>query len=409
MRAPSRSGAARLIHRTARFLSGSALAALLATALAAAVARAQEPAGWHATNESEASCLMQTSLQTAAGALQRHHMPESPTPQIVASRDTSLHYYEAWPPEPMPVWIYTFGRSGSTLLEKLVFSMVPDPSERFCVFEPCHHGDKASFTSCTEEMQAIMTCDYQHVDNLHWWGYEEEGMRCGSGKYDRDVAQAACSKARFRVFKTIHMHNLALEALPLLKTVPHLKVINLMRDPRRIFMSAIGMGMVSSAVKSASAEYDGLGILSPVWHLYTGGDSGPLYIRYMCRMMLEQAAIRDPEVLHVRYEDLTSDWLNHSGRVYKFLGTPKSRRLRATAAEIIEGDASGPSNSVSSFAWTCKEMEAFESEHCAAALMSWGYDPHHPWQTGAGGRPACQGWTRAVMHDAGVKVKRLVA
>jgi len=232
-------------------------------------------------------------------------------------------------------------------------------------------------------------------------------MRCGGGEYSPGAAQEQCSRARFRVFKTIHMHNMELEALPLLQTVENLKVINLVRDPRDTYMSAVGMGMVSSAVKSQSADYNGLGLLRPSWHVYSGEDPGPLYIRYMCEMMQEQAKIESLGVLHLRYEDLTSDYGNAAGKVYRFLGTPASRMLRVTANEILSGEASGPSSGVSSFSWTCAERAAFESEECAAALASWGYDVVQPW-SGTAMAGECEG-SRAVWRDAAIKVQRLWA
>lgn len=364
-----------------------------------------------------ASCLMQTSLHTSSAASLQGSVPlwlaQQAAVAAAATPETPADL-GAWPEEPMPVWIYTFGRSGSTLLEKLVLSMVPDPADRFCVFEPCHGGDRASFASCAEEMESIMRCDYRKVERLYWWGYQEEGMKCGAGQYSPGAAQTQCSRARFRVFKTIHMHNMAFEALPLLRSVPNLKVINLVRDPRDVYRSAVGMGMVTAAVKSLSTDYDGLGPLSPSWRLYGGGDPGPLYIMYVCEMMQEQAQVASPGLLHLRYEDFAADSGNATRRVHEFLGTPNSREQHLATSEVLGGESSGPTGEdiTASFAWTCAERAAFESEVCAAALRSWRYDPVHPWRSAAdvecGGGGDGASWASS-WHDLAIKVRRSLA
>jgi len=294
------------------------------------------------------------------------------------------------------------------LLEKLVYSMVADPSNKFCVFEACHHGDRARFTSCLEEMEAIMACDFEKVEHLFWWGYAEEGMQCGSGSYSPPSAAAQCQRAELRVFKTIHMHHLSLEALPLVSSVQGLKVINLVRDPRDVFMSAIGMGMVTPAVKSLTAEHDGLGLLAPGWGFYSGGDPGPIYITYMCEMLLGHARSESPDILQLRYEDLTGNESRAAvRRVYDFLGNPLDHADGLEVGELLGGNASGPVSSQTSFTWTCEEMAAFESPPCAEALTVWGYRALHPWEGASFDKAAVCSGKLAPWRDIAIKMGRL--
>ena len=103
-------------------------------------------------------------------------------------------------------WIYSFGRSGSSSMMKLLSGGGRARSDVYTLFEPCHIGDKADFANCTEEMPALLQCDFSKIERIVF--QERDGSTPSSAKSHEE-----CSAANFRVFKTIHMHDFRADVL----------------------------------------------------------------------------------------------------------------------------------------------------------------------------------------------------
>jgi len=271
--------------------------------------------------------------------------------------------------EASSVWIHSFGRSGSTALFDMLVGV---HHSTFGLFEPCHVGDVAEFDTCTEEMRALISCDFTRVQHLEKWrrGHHEN--------YSSELASEKCRRAHLRVFKTIHMHSVAEDARSL-STEVGLKVISLVRDPRAIYYSAKRAGMVSLALRSIQPEEVGLtssqhGSLDL---LQTRSAEG--YIDRLCDTLASRAHIGGTPVLRVKFEELLSSPGTVARDIFRFIGVNKGDKQlgeiiaqsfprRLNSSEIQKANHLDDE-------WQPWEVEAFKSTRCHKALELQGYEP----------------------------------
>lgn len=319
--------------------------------------------GHSSSRSQDEHILLQTSLVAAEGRNAR--VPTAPAASSLQRTTTA--------------WIYAFGRSSSTTLQRLIALAETIEAKKFLLFEPCHHGDVAHFENCLDEMEAIMKCDYAQVEWLHWWGKSYEGVTSGSSihPYTSTTASQLCNAASLRVFKTIHMHGKSSSSL--LQTVGNLRIIMLIRDPRGMYISSKERGMIEASLKSAlEPEYVGLSLQQ------VDSNAGLRYIAYMCEQLLEQSGVNATGVLKVRWEDLVLHGVREFRKLFEFLDIQMTNVLQKevakeypgmptnmTAAERISTFAS--LNHFNDASWTLAERIAFSSCDCKAALRAWDY------------------------------------
>lgn len=139
------------------------------------------------------------------------------------------------------VWINAFPRSGSTLLLSLV-SQVDIPV--FALFEPCAKYDDVgpwlSKEGCGAVLSQLATCNFTGIKHLHHWSDPGTLRNGASEDYSPTSASSACKSAGLVVLKTVTWgHNVASEAIPFLQANPHVYAIDVVRDPRSMYASAM--------------------------------------------------------------------------------------------------------------------------------------------------------------------------
>jgi hypothetical protein len=291
--------------------------------------------------------------------------------------------------EPKIFWVYSFGRSGSTSLQHVISEAsieergasqaaeadeAAERNNKFIIFEPCHRNDIAHLNTCAEEMESLFNCDFSRIDKLYWWGKQHAQVHSGDElPYSASRAHEVCEESNFRVFKTIHMHELQEEVIPLLDRIPNLYAINVVRDVRGIYQSAKSLGMVDNALKSLDPEFVGLG--GSLMQL-NAEDVGSTYIRYMCRQFLSMRDITHTRLVTVRYEDLISspDYATQMfGDLNIALDTHISTVVTNTYPGIDDSQKSMETINHLDSEWTDEEIAALTSQECQDSLAAWGY------------------------------------
>lgn len=234
-------------------------------------------------------------------------------------------------------------------------------SDVYTLFEPCHIGDKADFANCTEEMRALLQCDFSKVERLVF--QERDGSTPSSAKSHEE-----CSAANFRVFKTIHMHDFRADVLPLFRVMPELRVVVLVRDPRGIYVSAKKRGMVSRSMESL--------IPANVLSLKEDSDVTLQFIEYLCGKFVDYASLEEEHVIKVRFEDMIRSSAEVE-RVINFFGFTLDTHWRRTLADVFPPVPDLDSQLVTinhiNTNWNDVEKKGFNLPVCRSAFRLWNY------------------------------------
>jgi len=119
-----------------------------------------------------------------------------------------------------------------------------DGGEVFSLFEPCHSGDrftprlerlmKEDSTHCADFILDVSKCNFNEAQHLAKWTSIKTSN--DHKPYSKSVAHKMCSRATTVAVKTVEPFALA-NATWVLDANPHLKIIELIRDPRGIYAS----------------------------------------------------------------------------------------------------------------------------------------------------------------------------
>jgi len=267
------------------------------------------------------------------------------------------------------VWVFSFGRSGSTALEEMLSTAPPCNGGDVIEFpEPCHRGDVANFSSCTEEISALMKCDFSQITYLNRSLSEWEPRH----KKNMEELKSSCP-GRVRVIKTIHMHSLTEELFPILDRHSTAVGINLVRSPEGIYMSTRTHGMLDQVLSSLNPQHVGLNLMS--WSWRPTSDPMPEYLTYICTRMVENYGHEHKQMMTLKYEDLMRD-PKVAEKVMDFVGLstgPEMRNFLDTVFPPHTQDQISHGNHADSDEWTPEEKSALNSAVCDKARRLYGY------------------------------------
>lgn len=213
------------------------------------------------------------------------------------------------------VWINSFPRSASSTMLSLVRASMPDDDRIFSLFEPCHANDEMGADSkgrnfmnvngninCPVVVEKLAACNFTGVTDL--WGWRDNHTSNFGKEYSAEFATQACRYAKRRIFKTVGATN-KFDPGRLLKTIswvldnrPQMKVLNLVRDPRSIYVSWKELDAFEDEIARRS---------TPLWS-------------EMCDTFAANLNFTHPHALTVVYEKLVKDPRNYMKEIYDFLG-----------------------------------------------------------------------------------------
>jgi len=222
------------------------------------------------------------------------------------------------------VWVVGWGRSGTTLAMDLLGASAENV---FTLYEPCHIGGSDVYrgqvitAANVQELcprlliDVLARCDFSQVQGMrHLKKTHEHNDGRVPEYFDPANMTKRCRAAKVRIVKTVHIDESVMSTAgvgSVLKAVPRLKVVSVVRDPRAVY---------SSRQQCHAA-----------WKASWTGTKRPLLTR-MCSQ-LGQASHwpgRFPGRVHtLRYETLVAHAKDESTRVLRFLGLPVSPRVDA--------------------------------------------------------------------------------
>lgn len=292
--------------------------------------------------------------------------------------------------EPPEVWISSFPRSASSTMLSLVRAGAPD-EETFALFEPCHPGDemgkkengeefrnKVGNFDCPEVVQKLAHCDFSNVDYL--WGWTDPHTTTFGKDYSQDFAQQNCTNAKRRIIKTVGATNhfdpgrLTENMLWVLERRPHMKILNLVRDPRSIYTS----WKHTPAFEAELHELEKNG--SPLW-------------KETCDTFSANLKMEHPRVFTVVYEKLVMSPESYMKEIYDFLdfefGGEQLSWVQTNFPEDSHGcpgggtwkyaDCQGKENSIEEMNSWREALSAEEKEHfatyepCQTVMKAYGF------------------------------------
>lgn len=201
------------------------------------------------------------------------------------------------------VWVIGYARSGSSTLHSMVNAAGSFGSPRvWSLYEPCHSGDELepqlAAKGCAGLLAQVAHCDFTGVRTFYGWGNSHTTFREGQG-FSPGLDGEACRSSQLVTFKTITWaHDLQRQALPLLDADEHLKVLDVVRDPRGIYASW-----------KTTAPFD--------WMLQ---NQNTTLMADLCRNLAANADVLHPRVRHVPFEKVVSDPTSVMRGVFRFLG-----------------------------------------------------------------------------------------
>jgi len=215
------------------------------------------------------------------------------------------------------VWVVGWGRSGTTLAMDLLGAAAQNV---FTLYEPCHIGGADVYrgqvitAANVQELcpllliDVLQRCDFSHLQGMrHLKKTHEHNDGRVPEYFDPANMTRRCRAARLRVVKTVHIDESVMSTQgvqAVLKAVPRLKVVSVVRDPRAVY---------SSRQQCHAA-----------WKASWTGTKRPLLTR-MCAQMGQASHWpgRFPGRVHtLRYETLVAHAQDESTRVLGFLGLP---------------------------------------------------------------------------------------
>merc|ERR1719277_301707 len=207
------------------------------------------------------------------------------------------------------VWIVSLMRSGSSTILSMMSSTVQGKEDVvegahktkvFSSFEPCTSGDKFSgelkdmnkkktsdeenSVMCSKLIDGMSNCNFGSVEGLKNW--KNIHSTNGGAPYKRSLAEKLCKESEIVAVKTVMPMRLE-NVTWVLDRNPHLKIIEVIRDPR---------GMYASDASSGSD------------------------LEAICKHFSVNLGFKHPRVYRVIFEELVKDPLKVTKGVYKFLG-----------------------------------------------------------------------------------------
>ena len=150
--------------------------------------------------------------------------------------------------------------------------------------------------------------------------------------------QAMCEKSTMRATKVVRP---AMEVVPdLLRVIPHLKVVHLVRDPRDVSVSR--MLMQSAHSHLAELEMRNSHLWPPAVRAHKGkpsmdriASSVPIEAALFCNDVLADLTVYNAaskqypqSFMRLRYEDYISNPAHYAAQVYRFVGLPMPHSLQ---------------------------------------------------------------------------------
>mmetsp|Transcript_147114 Transcript_147114/g.256740 ORF Transcript_147114/g.256740 Transcript_147114/m.256740 type:complete len:402 (+) Transcript_147114:76-1281(+) len=225
----------------------------------------------------------------------------------VGARVKAVATIERRPLKQRVVWINAFPRSGSTLLLSLV-SQVDFPV--FTLFEPCAKYDEVapwlSKEGCGAVLSQLAQCNFTGIINLQHWKNSGTLKNGASEVYSPESASVACKSAGLVVFKTVTWgHNVASEAIPFLQANPQVYALDVVRDPRSMYASAM------------FAE-----------DFYTDPEKGHNVEELidLCDSMYRSIEASHPRMLRVVYEKFVTKPEETAKSIFSFIATPAEKK-----------------------------------------------------------------------------------
>lgn len=214
-------------------------------------------------------------------------------------------------------------RSGSSTILSMMSATVHDNqngTDVFSLYEPCHTHDKyresmtkklkEDISHCSDLVSMLTSCDFSQVVNLFHWS-DPHTSNDHTTKFSHSVAEKLCKKAGFVAVKTVwpmFTQNVSW----VLHENPHLKIIEVVRDPR---------GKFASQVEEQH------------------GRSYPLEnMDEDCLHFAENAKFTHPRLYRIVFDDLVTNPKGESKKVYKFLGRPWGQKQDDWVRDTFNAD-----------------------------------------------------------------------
>jgi len=203
----------------------------------------------------------------------------------------------------LTVWVSGYPRSGSSSILSMVSATRDDNTDGgtvFSLFEPCHEGDQykewKQKDGCSGVLWGLARCNFEGITNL--WGWADPHSTNLHRKYNKKAATSKCGEADVIAFKTVDFGHDLKEWTWLLDSVPSMKVLDVVRDPRGIYASWKGLEPFKSLVESGN--------------FYT--------IPEVCENFARNLDFEDDRVHRVVFEELMGNPFNSTVNTYSFLG-----------------------------------------------------------------------------------------
>lgn len=229
------------------------------------------------------------------------------------------------------VWIISQMRSGSTTVLSMISATLEDNTEGeqvFSLFEPCHQGDEFATLGdsvtvskdpvlCGSLIHDLAKCDFSEVKDLDGWRNHHSSNN-GTKEFSRELAEAMCKKSEMVALKTVQPMFIK-NVSSVLTTNPHLKIIEVIRDPRGIYASHQNLHGNHFSIENMNNS---------------------------CNFYAENLKFKHERIHRVVFDQLVADPLTVSKGVYKFLkmpwGSQQNEWVKATFnAQDCEGSKVG--------------------------------------------------------------------
>lgn len=212
------------------------------------------------------------------------------------------------------VWVSGYPRSGSSTMLSMVSAAsghldAREPGQTFSLFEPCHNGDELSpvleVTGCMGLLGSIANCEFAGVQHL--WGWPDPHSTNNKTAFSSEAATRICKESNLIAFKTVDFAHDLKRYMGMVDAEPRLKILDVVRDPRGIWGSWKTLEPFSTLVKEGS--------------FYS--------LLEICETFASNLELNHSNIHHVVFEELVSDPVKTTMKVYDFLDIPFEEPQRA--------------------------------------------------------------------------------
>eukprot|EP00448_Togula_jolla_P002335 CAMPEP_0170598762 /NCGR_PEP_ID=MMETSP0224-20130122/16422_1 /TAXON_ID=285029 /ORGANISM="Togula jolla, Strain CCCM 725" /LENGTH=360 /DNA_ID=CAMNT_0010923339 /DNA_START=77 /DNA_END=1159 /DNA_ORIENTATION=- len=207
----------------------------------------------------------------------------------------------------LAVWVSSYPRSGSSTVLSLVSSSLEgeetqSQTSTFSLFEPCHDGDEydpwKKEQGCASLLWGLSRCDFSGVKKL--WGWADPHSSNHHVKFEAAVATDICQKANLVAFKTVDYGHHLEKWTWMLNTHPHMKIVDVVRDPRGIWASWKTTEPFATLLK----------------------EGGYYTLEGICENFAKNLDLQDTRIHHIVFERLMDNPWETTTQVFNFLGLP---------------------------------------------------------------------------------------